>query len=155
MIVRVVKDVRNHFVLRFQEWLSTFILAQFGATLLRPGFSFSVSPSYSVMATFASENTWAVCLLVIAGLRFVALVLNGTFSGFRRILPYVRSFTAFISAFAWSSIAFGIFSANAMATGGGTYTGLMIGDFILGIIVAGEAAAVERAHRGPAAVKSA
>lgn len=154
IIARVVRDAKHHFIVRFQEWAGTFMLAQFGFALLRPGFSFSLSPSYSVMASFATERTWATCLLTVAGLRFVALVLNGTFRAFRRLSPYVRSFAAFSTAFAWSAVTFGMLYGNAPVTGSGTYGTLAVCDFLFGMIVAGEAAIAERAYRGAAANKS-
>ena len=149
-IVSVAGGIKDHFERRFPEWVATYVLMQAGIVLLRPGDTFTASPGYDVMRHLASEEAWGWALLSVSLVRFAALVVNGTFRPFRRISPYVRSVTAVMSAFVWDCVALALLLANTMSFGGGVYSGLMVSDFILAVLIAGEAGAAEKAHRDAA-----
>ncbi|CAM5772076.1 hypothetical protein LMIY3S_03722 [Labrys miyagiensis] len=147
IVARVVNGVWTHFRLRLPEWVSATIMLGFGAILLEPGNTFELSPGFAFMADVAPENVWGVCLVLLGGLRFVALVLNGTFVPFQRLSPLVRSATATLAATAWMIVGIGILVSNNLLPGWLVYIGLSVLDAITGYSVAGEAGAAFRAHR--------
>ena len=146
IVARIVGGVTDHFIRRAPEWLMTYMLMQFGLGLLLFGNVFASSPGYRTMAMLANEAVWGWFCIAVAGARLAALIANGTFHVFKRASPLVRSFGALLSAVAWFAVTIGLYSAGR--PGAGTYAGLLAADLYLASwIVAGEAAAAERAHR--------
>lgn len=145
--LRVVRGVTKHFVGRWPEWVLSSILFGLGCKLLGPADTFTSSPGFAVMASFANENSWGTALCLIAGARLIALGLNGTFPFFARLSPIVRCGLGVLSGFAWFAIALGIYLSNPDGWGYITYTGLLIGDIINAILAGGDAGASERRYR--------
>ena len=132
-------------MVRFIEWFNAAVLLNFGITLLRPGCTFCTSHSYDALASIATEREWGLALIFVAGIRIVALTLNGTFGWFKVLSPWARIVTAFLSAFAWFFIAIGLFYGNSLAPGWGTYLIHMLSDiFIAGCQRAGRCASQYR-----------
>ena len=140
---RVATGVTQHFVMRLPEWANTIILLMFGATLLQSGNTFD-KPDFSVMARYASEDTWGWALVIIASVRLTALVLNGTFKWFAPWSIRLRAGTATLCCFAWFCIASGLFFGAPAATGWKTYTIHLFIDMILAIYLGGHAGKVDR-----------
>lgn len=150
--LRVVQGVTKHFVGRWPEWVLSIILFCLGAKMLSSIDVFGSSPAaFKVMADFASEEHWGFFLCTIAGLRLIALAINGTFKTFARMSPVIRCGLGFLSGLAWFSIALGLFLANPEGTGHVTYTGLLIADMMNAALAGGDAGAVERKHRNGSA----
>lgn len=145
--LRVVRGVTDHFVGRWSEWLFSFILMSLGVKLLGSSETFASSPGFAMMAKIAREDTWGWALTSIGGFRLLTLLINGTFRSFARWSPIARSGLAFVSCFAWFSIAMGIFLSNPDGWGYLTYTGLLVGDLINSILAGGDAGASERRYR--------
>lgn len=146
IVARIVSGVKDHFIRRSPEWFMTYMLMQFGLSLLFFGSVFSTSISFGTMAMVADEHIWGWGCCIVAGARLAALFANGTFRKFKRASPIVRSLSAGLSGFVWFAIAIGMVSAGR--PGSGTYFGLLVADIYLASwVVAGDAAAAERAHR--------
>lgn len=147
LIARVAYGVKDHFLSRWFEWVLAAMILNFGWTLLRPGATFDTSHSFDVMARFANEITWGICLTLIGGLRLTALVINGSIERFKVASPYVRSACSGLSVFVWLSISLGVYASGQPVPGGGTYFGIMIAEIIVCWIVAQQAGAAELTYR--------
>jgi hypothetical protein len=148
IIARVARGVSAHFIMRLQEWIFAGMLLGLARQLLRHEVNFEF-PIYRVLAQLASEETWGSAMLLVGLGRVLALVFNGTFQPINRISPVVRSGLAGLSAFVWFALALGFYMANPNGVSVITYTGLMVSDIGLCIIIARESgAAYERARSG-------
>lgn len=107
LLRRVAGGVRSHFSSRLHEWLMTYPAAATGLALWSSPDLFDVSHSYDVLASWATEGTWAALLLVATALRLAALTVNGTFAGFR-LAPHFRLAAAFVGAAVWSQFCLGL-----------------------------------------------
>lgn len=134
----------SHFVLRSPEWWLASALFGFGFQLAMPPDIFSTSSAYEVLASLASQKTWATLLLIISSLRILALILNGTFRLSRQWTPLVRSATAFVSAGAWFAVAGGLYFGNPHAVGVPVYFSLVVADLTLSVFIAKQAGAATR-----------
>jgi putative Mn2+ efflux pump MntP len=141
--LRVVSGIANHFIMRLPEWACCLILLMFGLTLLQDGNTFE-QPSFSIMAHYASEDTWGLVLTLIGALRLTALVLNGTFKWFAPWSIRIRAASATLCCFAWFCIALGLFLGNPGSTGAKTYATLLAVDMIMSIYLGGQAGKVDR-----------
>jgi hypothetical protein len=148
IVAKIYSGVRTHLSVRFAEWGLSYILLKFGLALLGEGDTFATSTRYEAMRAMASEDTWGWCITLLALMRFLALTINGSFNGFSRLSPYVRAACATLSCFVWFLITLGLYtSGNRGDTGWGTYSGLLMIDFMVAYFVAGDAGKYERARR--------
>ncbi len=69
----------HHFRVRRFEWFMAFALFAIGVMLHDPADTFERSPSYILLAHWASEETWAWLLMVTGFVRVFVLILNGVF----------------------------------------------------------------------------
>lgn len=131
MIIRIVTGIHRHLPERVAEWALAIVLVRFGLILLAPGSSFETSPAFRVMAEMAREETWGWACLTIGSIRFMALVVNGTFwdTWYSRYSPHIRGFTAIASIFAWAQIVYGMASSGVNTTGLAVYPVLLVLDF--------------------------
>lgn len=139
--VRVLRGVAAHFRLRVAEWFTTALLLQFGLILFGPGDVFPHSPNLSVMAQWASEETWGALCLGVGGVHLLALTINGTFPAFP-FSPHVRAAASFLACFLWFQITLAIFMSGIGGTGLGTYRlvlALEIWNFVRASLDAGRA----------------
>ena len=90
IIVRIAEGAWQHAGARFSEWVGTVGLIGWGLMLFNEPGIFAKSPSFSVMARWADQAAWANILLAAGAFRFLALVLNGTLSSFRKHTPTIR-----------------------------------------------------------------
>ena len=116
IVIRVYKGVADHFPIRFSEWVM--LWPAFGMWIvfqISPNM-FSVSPSFSVLASWAEEGTWALVLAACGVARLTALTVNGTFPGFA-YSPHFRAGASIFGALIWSQFSLGFFMAY-LASGG-------------------------------------
>lgn len=144
---RLYKGVAHHLVFRWPEWILSAMLCALGVRLLLNVEAFASSSGYRVMATIADEDTWAALCCVVAGLRLLALTVNGTFRPFARWSPIVRSGLGMLSAGVWFCIALSVYLANPGGFGWIAYGGLMFADMMNSMLAAGDAGEAERRHR--------
>lgn len=97
---------------------------------------FASSPGYAFMARMADERTWGRVILAVFALRFTALTANGTFDGFRRFSPMVRSLCAGIQAGVWFTIAAGVYVSAPYALLWRLCAGLFVFEIALSLMIA-------------------
>lgn len=110
IFIRLRDGVAMHFNARLSEWLMLFPTAGMWAALHIQPEMFAVSPSFTHVASWASENTWAAIIFVCGVSRAAALIINGTFDEFR-YSPHLRCGAAAICALLWSQFSLGFFYA--------------------------------------------
>ncbi|RFC66431.1 hypothetical protein DYI37_03030 [Fulvimarina endophytica] len=101
IVLRVIRGITDHFPIRATEWVM--MLPTFGMAVafhLSPNM-FSVSPSFESLADWGSEAAWAAVVLACGVMRFAALVINGTFQGFR-LSPHIRFAASLVGIAFWS-----------------------------------------------------
>ncbi|KAB0682006.1 hypothetical protein [Aureimonas leprariae] len=110
---------------RVSEWacgamlfLLAFVL-HFNPALFRDG------PSYSAMASLASQDTWKLAFLFGGGFRLLVLLVNGII----RRSPHLRLLAAFVSCGFWFQIALGLYQSGTFPTGMAIYPVLLGLDF--------------------------
>ena len=118
--IRVLGGITDHFKLRVSEWFATALLIQFGLILYGPEQVFPHAPNFAVLATWASEQTWGLICLILGGIHWAALTINGTFPRFK-YSPHVRAISSFLACYLWFQITLGIAMSGQGGTGLGTY----------------------------------
>lgn len=130
MLVRLARGVTDHFPARASEWVLAGMITHWGVIVLQPDNLFARSPAYQQMALLADEKMWGYSAIAIGFTRFVALVINGTFSStwYGRWSPHVRSVLSGASCFFWTQISLGIWAADVNTTGLAIYPWLTVLD---------------------------
>ncbi len=122
LIVRLYRGVADHFVIRWTEW--AMLWPTFGLWIglqLDPDM-FSKSPSFVVLASWATESTWSFVFGMAMLCRFAALAINGTFKGFA-FSPHIRAAVSLIGVVIWSQISLGFL--QAFLYNGGAFSGFV------------------------------
>ena len=105
---------------RYTEWIGMVVLIGIGLAFFYQPNVFQISPSFSVMASWASQDIWANILLFAGAVRMFALIINGSFKGFRHS-PLLRFLASWVAVMSMGAIAMGMYSAWSMS--GGSPTG--------------------------------
>lgn len=149
IVLRIARGVTTHFVTRWGEWVKSAIMVAMGFQLQRPDELFATYPIYRVMAAVASENAWGSLLILIGGIRLMALAINGTFQAYRlsTLTPLIRSALSFLSAGVWFALAWGYWAALPGGIGFIMAAGLMLCDLGLCLNIAREAGAADMRFR--------
>ena len=121
IILRIADGIYEHFPARVSEWIMTCAILGWSAVLAADPLTFSTSPSFSVLATYAGETGWSFICLAVGLLRLSALIVNGTFRTFR-YSPHLRGVASVIACVFWGQIALGVFVAWWL---GGSGTGVI------------------------------
>lgn len=116
IFIRMFDGIQSHFKARMTEWIMAFPT---GATAL--GFMiqpdmFSHSVSYQSIADWGTEKVWMWLIFSCFIVRMVALVVNGTFDGFRHS-PHLRVAASVICFNFWAWFALGFLSAFLFRNG--------------------------------------
>ncbi len=122
IILRLAAGIKEHFRLRFTEWLGCAVLFGWSLGLATQPDTFSLSPSFEILASYGSPLHWAIICQVAAVVRLIALGVNGTF---RTVFPYAPHLRAAASLFAvifWGQVTVGVLVAFF---GGGAVTGII------------------------------
>lgn len=90
------------------ELLFSLIAIIWGLWLLLPFNSFGSSPSWSAMLAFASEDTWAIWILIIGLIQFLGVACN--YESSRKRSPFVLFLT-------WLCVAAGLIFTSPITTG--------------------------------------
>lgn len=113
---RVAGGVANHFKVRASEWVMLWPAFGLWATLIDDPQMFQTSPSYSVLASWFDETTWALLIAFSGVARLGALTVNGTFRGFV-FSPHIRAGASLIGVAIWSQVSLGFLMAWLFAGG--------------------------------------
>ena len=108
----IVVRFQKTFPLRVAEWTMAGILISWGVVLALNPHVFD-QPHHAAMRRTAPQGVWAVVVLGVGVIRFMALVINGAW----RASPHVRAACAFLSCFVWLQITLGLASVNLVTTG--------------------------------------
>ncbi|WP_386681801.1 hypothetical protein [Loktanella sp. R86503] len=93
--------------------------AGMGAVLSLQDDLFSVSPSFAQLSQWADQPVWACIVTVCAIIRVLALIVNGTFAGFR-YSPHIRAGASLVSMLFWSQFCLGFLIAAVSGEGAWT-----------------------------------
>ena len=109
-ILRVVRGVTEHFESRIVEWAMTLGMLVWGSNLTQPDVSFAFAPSawkgLTIVPYLGTAAAWGALCLWIAGVRLLALVINGSFNGTRYAAysPTVRGVSALLASAVWFEV---------------------------------------------------
>ena len=123
IVLRIGQGIAEHFPIRVSEWVMTYPLIGWGLVLWADPSTFERSASFSELARWWDESTWAVICLNLAVCRLAALVINGTFKAQFPYSPHLRGFAAFLSCIFWGQVVLGVLIAAQ--TSGGAWTGFV------------------------------
>lgn len=117
IVVRIAEGAWHHAGVRFSEWVGGVSLGLMGYMFLIQPDIFVISPSFKVMAQWASQEAWANVLLAASLIRIIALVINGSIPFFRPYSPTFRFTASWVAFMTWSAMALGFFYAWQDGTG--------------------------------------
>lgn len=123
-LIRVVRDVADHFQVRASEWALGSMLALWGWVLLLPSETFSISSSFDMLLRVMPENAWGLACLIVGLARVVVLFINGAW----RRSPHMRALAALFSCFFWFQISLSIIVGGKASPGLAIYPVLMLLD---------------------------
>lgn len=124
MVLKVGRGIVDHFPVRVNEWIQTYAIGGLGVVFLLNPDTFDKTPSFTEMARWADETTWAAICLNVAFWRLLALIVNGTFKAHFPYSAHLRGMAAFAACFFWGQIMLGV-GVSAYA-GVGSWTGFVI-----------------------------
>lgn len=102
-----INTVQHRFHRRLCEWYLACVMLSAGIVLLFSG-TFELPP-YEIVRKIANQQTWAVLLTTLGGLRVMVLVANGAI---RRGSPHMRAVLALLSAVLWAFLLAGLLAFN-------------------------------------------
>lgn len=116
LIVRLYRGIADHFAIRWTEW--SMLWPTFGLWITLNSYPdlFSRSASFTTMAEWFDERTWALVFGLSMVCRMAALAINGTFKGFE-FSPHIRAAASLIGVLIWSQVSLG-FLLSYMNDGG-------------------------------------
>lgn len=117
-------SLHEHFKIRAMDWLLSAILFSWGFCLLFTDPRVWQMPTFSGLAQFADQATWAWGTLAVGLLRLCALFVNGAV----RRSPHVRGFLAFASCFVWVQLSLGLAWSDIAGPGLGIFPWLALAD---------------------------
>lgn len=122
--LRIGSGIAEHFPVRVSEWIMTYALLGMGWVFWLHPDTFEKSASFTEMARWADERTWAVVCFAAGMVRLAALVVNGTFKERFRHSPHLRGFASLGACTLWGQITLGIVVSALNADG--AWTGFVI-----------------------------
>lgn len=114
--LRLAIGIARHFPARVNEWIMTYPLMGWSAVLRADEQMFDKSASFSELARWGDESTWALICLLAGFVRLMSLVVNGTFTQFT-YAPHLRMVASIVAAVFWAQITLGVLVAWAMSGG--------------------------------------
>ena len=128
IVLRLATGITEHFPQRVSEWVMTAAILGWGYMLAGEAAAFSATPSFRELSRIADEDTWALICLLVGMARLAALIVNGTFRGFR-YSPHLRGAASLVACVFWGQITLGMLvawiGAGAIGTGVVAYGAFM------------------------------
>lgn len=87
---------------RSTEWLLATLLVVWGWSMVNPGMTYFDMPVYVLMRQWASEETWGLAAVTVAGVRLFALYINGWW----KRTPIIRCVGAILGGGFWLCIGY-------------------------------------------------
>lgn len=129
IVLRIGAGIAEHFPVRVSEWIMSYAIFAWGLVLWGDPTTFDRATSFTEMARWGDESTWAIVCFNVAALRFAALIVNGTFKEHFRHSPHLRGFASLAACIFWGQIVLGIVvsakSGNGVMTGFVAYSTFM------------------------------
>lgn len=123
IIARVVTGVWSHAGSRATEWIGAIPLVGMGLVLLSAHDVFAISPSFVLLAAWASQAAWANIMLTGGLARVCALIVNGSFPVSYRYSPMIRFAASWLAMMIWAAVSLAMYAAWREA--GGSPTGMV------------------------------
>ena len=121
----IIQDIISHASVRKLEWIMTGLMIHLGWIFIQPGDLFDGRPAFSVLAQYATANSWGLLFLTFGIIRLIVLIMNGTHI---KQSSEIRMFLSAISFIILCMWIWGIDSSDATVTGGATYKWLALGE---------------------------
>lgn len=137
-----IRSMRETFPGRASEWALGLMLFGWSIVLTMNPDLFAEGRSYTELARWAEQDTWAMICLMIGGGRLLVLAINGAW----RRSPHARAAAAFISCFFWFQVTLGLLGAGTGGTGLAVYPVLFLLDAFNAIRTIGEAGRTDRIY---------
>lgn len=111
---------------RALEWHCAWTAFAVSAVLFSPGSTFSTSAAFASFAEVMSESSWATLIMIVALIRFAALIVNGHYHR----TPIARALTAAAGSGLWAYLAVLFYQPDlgGLSTGVGVYAVLSVSD---------------------------
>lgn len=116
---RITHGIYAHLPIRVTEWGMAWPALAMGLALKYQPDMFRTSPSFERLGAIATQETWAILVLICCLIRVVALTVNGTFAGFG-YSPHMRLVASLAGLFFWSRYCLGFL--DAALTNGGSWS---------------------------------
>lgn len=97
--------LRQHFQVRFAEWIMAGIVFSLGWSLLTEPNTFAVNPIFTEIKRWISQPVLGMFCLMFLGLGRAAVL---TINGMWRQSPHLRALMAFAGCFFWLDLCFGL-----------------------------------------------
>jgi hypothetical protein len=94
---------------RALDWVCAAMIFTWGVTLIVPGDTLALSPAYIHLLDRFPETVWAIVLIAIGLLRFVALIVTGYWGP----SPMVRGAAALMGAIIWANFLYAFVLVSA------------------------------------------
>lgn len=117
-------SLHEHFPIRVTDWLLSAILFSWGLTVLFLRPDVWALPTYSGLASVASQFTWAAVAIAVGLARLGALFVNGAV----RRSPHLRGLGAFVAIFIWVQLSLGLMFSDAAGASVAVYPWLAFAD---------------------------
>jgi hypothetical protein len=115
------------------EWVGGAVLIGWSLGLAYQPATFDVSPSFNMLASFATESMWPGLCLIAGAVRLFALFINGTFRERFAYSPHLRACASFFAMLLWAQVTLGVtiaFLSGGAVTGIIAYGGYTLMEFI-------------------------
>lgn len=142
----IVSTTWQHFQVRFSEWFGAACLFAWGAyVVLHPGMftADGAGVMFSGMVAIMPQQTWGLVAVLVGFMRLAALYVNGHHTR----TPAIRLATSFASAFVWTQVVVGMWSAGIAQTGVVIYTGMVCADIYSAFRASGDVTLLSRRLR--------
>lgn len=133
MFFRLLHGMTDHFVLRAPSWIMSLVLLGLGLALYENPHTFThdvKAYQYVYLNRIIDQRVWALACTLVGTARVGALIVNGTFEGFKWS-NHMRAVGSGLACFIWLQIGLGVWQEGLMegwTTAMPIYAGLLAFD---------------------------
>ena len=121
IVRRTWSGVSTHFSRRRTEWWGALSLYAWGAILVMPDEKWQTSANlglrtFTDLLAIAPENVWGMAAMAVGALRFLSLIINGSWynTPLFKYAPYGRLAASFLSVFFWLQICISLLKSGSV-----------------------------------------